>query len=211
VLTIYSTALSANGRKVLALVRALGIEADVRRVNVYRGEGQDPAYRAVQPQGKIPALVDGDLVLWESNALLVYLAEAHGGDRFWSREPKRRADIARWLFWESSQWQPTLVPVLAACVGRLVVPSLAAMPEAPVDWSDAGFRAQASFLEAQLRGRSYLAGDAPTLADLAVAGMMTYARAARFPFAELPAIAAWYARIEAMDAWRETAEGPWKS
>src|SRR5262249_42540688 len=146
--------------------------ADVRHVNVYRGEGQDPAYRALQPQGKIPALVDGDLVLWESNAMLVYLAEAHGRDGLWSREPKRRADVARWLFWEASQWQPALVPVLSACVGRLVVPALAHLPAAPVDWSDAGFRAQASFLEAHLRGRTYLAGDALTLADLAVAGMM---------------------------------------
>jgi glutathione S-transferase len=59
--------------------------------------------------------------------------------------------------------------------------------------------------------RTFLAGEQLTIADLSVAGMMTYARVARFPFAALPAIARWYGRIEALDAWRATEVEPSKA
>src|SRR5271167_3782965 len=95
-LTLYSTALSANGRKVLAVSRHLELDIDVRPVNVYRGEGRTAEYLAINPTGKIPTLVDGDLTLYESNAILQYLCEAHGDYRLWSREPQQRGRIARW-------------------------------------------------------------------------------------------------------------------
>ena len=59
-LTLYITALSANGRKVLAVCRQLELEPEIRDVNVYRGEGRTAEYLAVNPSGKIPTLVDGD-------------------------------------------------------------------------------------------------------------------------------------------------------
>ncbi len=71
-------------------------------MNVYRGEGRAPEFLAKNPWGKVPTLVDGDFVLWESNAILLYASEAHGEDRLWSREPRERADISRWVFWESA-------------------------------------------------------------------------------------------------------------
>jgi len=95
-LTLYSTALSANGRKVLAVSRYLELEIDVRVVNVYRGEGRAAEYLAINPTGKIPTLVDGDFTLYESNAILQYICEAHGDFRLWSREPQQRGRIARW-------------------------------------------------------------------------------------------------------------------
>ncbi|HZR83942.1 MAG TPA: glutathione S-transferase family protein [Candidatus Binatia bacterium] len=210
--TLYATPLSANGRKVLAAGRHLGLAVDVRIVDVYRGEGRSPEYLALHPLGKIPALVDGDLVLWESNAILMYLSERHAGFRLWSRDPAERADIARWLFWEASEWQPALAQILAGFVGRLVVPQMAALPPVDVDWADARFRRVAGFLEGHLDGRQYVAGSGRdlTLADLSVAGMMTYARAAGFPSTAFPALAAWYARIEALEAWQATAAGPWR-
>ena len=207
--TLYTTALSANGRKVLAVARHLEVDVRVERVNVYAGEGRSPAFLAIHPAGKIPVLVDGDFVLTESNAIVQYLAEAHGDGRLWAPDPRGRADIARWMHWESSRWQPVLSQVLAAFVGRLVVPALAATPEVHVRWEDAAFRAAATLLDAHLRGRGHLVGEALTLADFSVAGMMTYADAAQFPFGALPGIAAWYERVASLPAWRATAEGPW--
>ena len=87
-LKIYATPLSANGRKVLAVSRHLGLNADIHEVNVYRGEGRTPQYLAINPSGKIPTLIDGEFVLTESNAILLYLAEAHGANRLWSRDRK---------------------------------------------------------------------------------------------------------------------------
>jgi glutathione S-transferase len=205
-LALYTTALSANGRKPLALCRHLGLSPAVHTVNVYTGEGRSPEYLRIEPSGKIPVLVDGDLVLSESNAILVYLSEAHGGFRLWSRDPRRRAEIARWLFWEASAWQPVLIAILADVVAARL---FGRQPVGPVRWGDAPFRAAAATLERALAAHRFVAGDELTLADLAVAGMMTYARAARFPVDDWPATAAWYARIEALEAWRATAEGRW--
>lgn len=206
---LYTTPLSANGRKVLAVCHHLGIAPEVKLTNVYRGEGRTPEFLAINPSGKIPALVDGDLTLWESNAILQYLSEAHGAYRLWSRDPKRRADIARWLFWESSQWQPALVPVLTGFVSERLFPERAGSTPAVVRWDDAPFQAVAKLLDAHLRGRSFLVGEDLTLADFSVAAMMMYVRPAGFPFDAFPGIGAWYARIEGLEAWRATAVEPW--
>lgn len=206
--TLYTTPLSANGRKVLAVSKHLGLEPDVKLVDVYAGEGRTPEYLAIHPLGKIPVLVDGRLTVWESNAILQYMVEAHGGNRLWSREAKARAAVCRWLYWETSEWQPALVQVLTGFVAR----EMGLLPEdTPVtlNWVDPRFRAQAEFLEAHLRGREYLALDELTIADFSVAAMMMYVRRAFFPFSEFPAIAAWYERIEALEAWRTTALPPW--
>ena len=206
---LYTTPLSANGRKVLAASHHLGLEPEVTLVNVYKGEGRSPQYLAINPLGKIPALVDGDLVLWESNAILQYLSEAYGDCRLWSHDPKQRADVSRWLFWEASQWQPALIPVLADVVGRILLGGTAGAAPAEVDWRDERARGLINFLDAQLRERAFVAGDELSLADFSVAAMMMYVRAAQFPFAAFPNLAAWYARIESLDAWRATAAGPW--
>ena len=87
--TLYTTPLSANGRKVLAVSHHLGLTPEIRLVNVYRGEGRSAKYLAINPSGKIPTLVDGEFTLYESNAILQYLSEAHGEYRLWSREPRQ--------------------------------------------------------------------------------------------------------------------------
>jgi glutathione S-transferase len=209
-LVLYTSPLSANGRKVLAAVEHLHISCDVRLVDVYRGEGRTSAYRAINPSGKIPSLVDGSFTLWESNAILEYLSEAHADYELLSREPAQRADIARWLFWEASEWQPALTSVMAGLVAQRLglVPNV---PPVEPDWTDARLVRVAKLLDDHLAKRVCLAGTGElTVADFAVAGMMTYSRATRFPFAKYANVARWYERIEALPAWRATEVDPWR-
>lgn len=207
--TLYTTTLSANGRKALAVCRQLSLAAEIRTVDVYRGEGQSPAYRAVNPSGKVPALVEGAFRLTESNAILLYLSEAHGGFRLSSRDPQRRARIASWLFWESAHWQPALTHVLAAHVGHRLLPDRVPAPAGAPDWEDAELALLLGRLEGELRERSFLCGDEPSLADFSVGGMTTYFRATGFPFASLPSLSAWLGRLEALTGWRESADPLW--
>jgi glutathione S-transferase len=206
--TLYSTPLSANGRKALAVSLHLGLDPKVIVVNVYKGEGRANDYLTVNPQGKVPSLVDGSLMLWESNAILQYLAEAYGGYKLWSQDLKRRADLSRWLFWESSHWQPVLTEVMRPVVAQ----KLGLAPESPkarANWSDQQLRGVAELLNIQLSDRPFIGGLELTIADFSIAGMMTYARACDFPFQTYPNIAKWYARIEALSAWQKTATRPW--
>jgi glutathione S-transferase len=208
-LKIYSTALSANGRKVLAVCRQLGLNPEIHEVNVYRGEGRRPEYLAVNPSGKIPALVDGEFMLAESNAILLYLAEAHGGNRLWSSDAKQRGMIAQWLFWESAHWQPTLIAFLSEVVGHRLLPERVRRPLHAPDWSSALVRPVLETLETALGSSAHLAGSRATIADFSVAGMTTYFKAAAFPFESFPNLSAWYARIEALESWRETLSPVW--
>ncbi|MGO9935600.1 MAG: glutathione S-transferase family protein [Steroidobacteraceae bacterium] len=209
--TLYSTALSANGRKVLAVSRQLALDIDIRLVNVYRGEGRHAEYLAINPTGKIPTLVDGDLKLYESNAILLYLCEAHGDYRLWSRHPKPRGRIARWLFWESAHWQPTLAVLLSPCVGHRLLPNLVPPPAAGPAWDADQLAPLMAALETALGASAFLAGDEITIADFAVAGMTTYFGVAGFPFERYPAFDRWYRQIEMLDAWRGTREPLWSA
>lgn len=207
--TLYTTALSANGRKALAAVRHLALDLEVVEVNVYRGEGQSAAYRALNPLGKIPTLVDGDFVLWESNAILAYLSDAYGGGALLGKTARERADVLRWMFWEGSHWQPALIRVLAPRVGQV----LFSTPGEPVTppWDDAELGVSLRLLGSVLQSRRFVCGDEISAADFAVAGMTTYFGAAGFPEEAHPSIAAWLRRMDDLPAWASTAVAPWSA
>jgi glutathione S-transferase len=208
---IYATPLSANGRKVLAVSRMLGIDAEIHLTNVYRGEGRTAGYLAINPSGKIPTLVDGGFILSESNAILIYLAEVHGAYRLWSRDARARCKIAQWLFWESAHWQPALSTCLADLVGHRLLPERIPQPRSAPDWNSGLLQPLLNILETTLSSQAFLTGEGVTIADFSVAGMTTYFRVANFPFHAFPAVSRWCARIEALDSWRETATPLWNA
>jgi glutathione S-transferase len=176
---------------------------------VYRGEGRTPEYLAINPLGKIPTLVDGDLTLFESNAILQYLCEAHGNFRLWSRAPKERARIARWLYWESGHWQPVLATILSPHVGHHLLPEAVPRPVQGPEWDAPELQPLLGVLSRALSTSPFLVGEAVTIGDFAVAGMMTYFPTAHFPFRGHPPLMDWYARIEALDGWRATRDPLW--
>jgi glutathione S-transferase len=210
-LKIYATPLSANGRKVLAASRELGLSPEIHLINVYRGEGRTAEYLAINPSGKIPTLVDDGFLLFESNAILIHLAEVHGGHRLWSKDARDRSKIAQWLFWESAQWQPALIACLAELVGHRLLPEKIPQPRSAPDWNSSLLQPLLKTLEATLASQPFLAAEHVTIADFSVAGMTTYFRAAAFPFHAFPAFSRWYDRIEAIESWRATATPLWSA
>jgi len=209
-LTVYSTPVSANGRKVLALIHHLDIPAEVQLVDVYQGQGQTADYRALNPFGKVPTLTDGDFVLLESNAILIYLAEVHGACRLSSSDARDRAKICQWLFWEAAHWQPAWTNVMTPLAGHKLRPDLFKPPAAPPNWQDDELVGLLGYIDAQLEARRWLVGDGLTIADLSVAAMMTYARIGGFPFGDYPNLSRWYQHIEALAAWQATASEVWQ-
>ena len=207
-LTLYTTALSANGRKTMAVARYLNLPIEQRIVNVYAGEGQDERYRKINPWGKVPTLVDGEFVLWESNAILMHMSEAHGNYVLSSKDAYKRADILRWLFWESSHWQPILTRIMVQKVAQSLIET-SNSKQLSIKWQDVELESHLKVLESNLEVNNFVCGDELTIADFSIAGMTTYFPVCDFPYSNYPAIANWIERLNKISSWSITEDPLW--
>lgn len=198
---------SPNVRKVNAVIAHLKIgDIERRVVNMAKGEHKSPAYLAINPMGQLPALEDDDgLVLAESNAICQYLCERQGDVSFYPRDPRDRAEIARWLFWESSAWSRA-TEILTHENVRKPMMGIGEPDPVRVREGEERFRPLAGLLDRHLSERPFLTGDGVTLADFVVGGAATYMERGRFPIAEFPHLQAWWARLNQLPAW--TASSP---
>lgn len=194
---------SPNCRKVEAALRHFGGTVSLEVIDIFAGTHKSPAYLALNPNGKLPILEDGDTVLWESNAILTYLFADKEGD---SASPGGRAQLCdrlRWLFWESAHY--------GRAVGDLVWERFA-KPRFGLGETDAvrvadataRFHQFAPVLDGQLSDRPFVLGDAVSTVDFSLASQAALIDAARVPYREYPHVAAWYDRLATVPAWRET-------
>ena len=204
---IYADPITVNCRKVLAGLDFLGAPFERVHVDYFKAEQKEPAYTALNPNASVPALKDGDFVLWESNAILQYVADKLGRDSAYPRELQARADINRWLLWESSSW---FLSCYVFLVENCVKPLLGAQPDpAVLDAQAAQFHKLAAILDARLAGQAWIAGDQPTIADIALAAPMHLHAEQRLPLADHPHLKRWMTeQVEALPCWQKTYVGP---
>ena len=200
---VYADPITVNCRKVLAGLDLLGAPYERVHVDYFTGQHKEPAYTSVNPNASLPALVDGDLVLWESNAILQYVADKLGREAAYPRDLKVRADINRWLLWESSSWFPSCYVFL---VENCVKPLLGSQPDpAVLDAQAAQFHKLAGILDARLAGRDWVVGNGPTIADIALAAQMHLHGWARLPIADHPNLRRWLTEsVENLPCWKKT-------
>ena len=193
---------SSSSRKVRLAAALLDIRLEEQLVDFSTGEHKSPDYLKVNPNGLVPTLQDGDRLLWESNAIIQYLADLKPENKLLPREPMARADITRWQFWEQAHWVPALVVVIRENVFK----PLWGQPSDPseVKRGEEAIHLVAPVLDAHLKERSYLVGDSLTLADISVAAILMYDPKAHLPLADYRHIQRWYGRITQLDAWKAT-------
>ncbi len=203
---IYADPITVNCRKVLAGLDLIGAPFELNRVDYFKAEQKSAAYTAINPNQSLPALVDGDLVLWESNAILQYAADKAGSDAAYPRDLKSRADINRWLLWESSSWFPSCYVFL---VENCVKPLLGSQPDpAVLDAQAAQFHKLAGILDARLAGRDWVCGNGPTIADIALAAPMHLHGWQKLPLGDHPNLNRWLTQnIETLACWKKTHVG----
>src|SRR3954447_12801204 len=105
---LYHNPLSPNVRRVRLTAAVLGISLDEHKVDFAKGEHKTPEYLALNPNGAVPTLVDGDFVLTESRAIMQYLAAKRPESGLLPREERARAEVTRWQFWDASHFSPHL-------------------------------------------------------------------------------------------------------
>jgi glutathione S-transferase len=200
---LYADPITVNCRKVLAGLDLLGAPYELHHVDYFKGEQKAQPYTDLNPNASIPALVDGDLVLWESNAILQYAADKVGNDACYPRDLKTRADINRWLLWESSSWFPSCYVFL---VENCVKPLLGGQPDpAVLNAQAAQFHKLAGILDARLAKSPWVAGQGPTIADIALAAPMHLHGWQRLPIGDHPNLKRWMTeRVESLPSWSKT-------
>ena len=204
---IYADPITVNCRKVLAGLDFLEVPFERIHVDYFQAEQKAPAYLAINPNASVPSLKDGDFVLWESNAILQYAADKFGRSSAYPQDLRQRADINRWLLWESSRWFPSCYVFL---VENCVKPLLGAEPDrAVLDAQLAQFHKLAGILDARLASQDWLCGNAPTIADIAVAAPMHLHADQKLPLGDHPNLQRWMTeRVEALPCWDKTYVGP---
>lgn len=201
----YTNPASPNCRKVDAVAKQLGIELNTKVVDVRKGENRTPAYLAINPNGKIPTLVDGDLVLWESNAIQCYLASKKEND-LWPKT-NLRYDIMKWQAWELAHFGTAARTLIFE---RLIKPMLGigASDEARCAEAEANFKRFGEVLDRQLKGRRFVCGDQLTLADFCLASTLPFAEPARIPLGDFVEIRRWVASLEEQPGWSASKPPP---
>jgi glutathione S-transferase len=164
-LKIWGRANSVNVQKVLWCLAELDLAYERIDAGMAFGKNNEPAYLAMNPNGRVPTLVEGDFVLWESNSVMRYLAMAYGqGSPIYPEAPKRRAGVDRWLDWTLSTVQPVDRPVFWALVRTPPDKRDMAAIQRDVDAEAVVWR----IADAQLANRRFIEGDDFTLADIAL-------------------------------------------
>jgi glutathione S-transferase len=164
-LKIWGRANSVNVQKVLWCLRELDLTYERIDAGMAFGRNTEPDYLAMNPNGRVPTLVDGDFVLWESNSVMRYLVLAYGqGSSIYPNEPKRRAGVDRWLDWTLSTLQPVDRPVFWALVRTPVEKRDMVAIQRDVDAEAVQWR----IVDAQVATRRFIEGDDFTIADIAL-------------------------------------------
>lgn len=194
-LTIWGRANSVNVQKVLWCLRELDLSYRRIDAGMAFGRNNEPEYLAMNPNGRVPTLVDGDYVLWESNSVMRYLCMAYGkGSPIYPSAPKARASVDRWLDWTLSTLQPVDRPVFWALVRTppekrdMVAIQKDADAEA-VQWR---------IIDREVATRRFIEGDQFTIADIALGA---YARrwlgVEGITKPKLPNLERWFAEFSA--------------
>ena len=193
---------SSRALAVIALGDHLKIGCEIHPIDLSKGDQRTTEYAAMNPNMKMPMLEDNGFVLWESNAILFYLAARKPRSGLWPADTKRQADVLRWLAWQSAHWDAESVGMIVYEKTSKMVLGLGPPDPGFIGRGEQNFVRFASVLNESLKGREWLTGETVTIADLSVAGLVPSAERMQLPVLDYPEIRRWYGQVASLPAWR---------
>lgn len=195
---------SINVQKVVITLDELGLPYERIDAGQEFGRNRTPEFLAMNPNGMVPVIEIDNFVLWESNAIVRYLAARYGIGRLWAESLEGRADADRWMDWQATILWPALRPAYFQIYRTPEAEKNARLIEEGVAKTDTLMQ----ILDARLQDRDYLTGDSFSIADI-VLGVVVY-RWLNMPIArsDYPALTAWYARMRNRPAFRAISDLP---
>jgi len=170
----------------LWMLEELGLDFEHVRVDFAKGETREPDFLAVNPNGHVPALRDGELVLWESMAINLHLARKYDGG-LWPRTPEDQSRAVMWSFWVMTELEPSLQEGLA---NRFLLPEASRDP-GRVRRAEQRCAGPLGVLDGALAGREHLLQGGFGVADLNVASVLSWAKLLAYDLSAFPSAARW--------------------
>ncbi|MHB8381358.1 MAG: glutathione S-transferase family protein [Candidatus Binataceae bacterium] len=195
---------SPNPQKIQFALNELGLECETVPVNLGEGEQRTPEFLALNPVGRVPVLVDGDLTLWDSHAILAYLGDKTG--RLWPTSAAGRADALRWLFFLSGHIAPSATDL---AFNRIAV-KLLGIPgdQDAIARGEKTLPGVIAILEGHLVNSQWLMGREFSLVDCGYGPVLNVIEKAGFSFSQFPKVTAYLEAIRSRSAWKETPKLP---
>jgi glutathione S-transferase len=199
---LYQYPLSPNCQKVVALAHEVGVSLELATVEVFKGEARTAAMLAKNPNGKLPILEDEDFVLWESTAMLAYIAAKAGRADLAPTTPRERAEVDRWTSWQNIHFGPAIRKVAFERIVKKLA-GLGAPDEEVVKAGIEEFAVTASVLEQSLGNKEYVCGRL-TIADFALTPYTAIAASCGLDLGAYPKASAWLERMLARGSMKKT-------
>jgi len=198
-LKVWGRKTSSNVQKVMWAIGELGLEHERVDIGGPFGRNKEPAYLAINPNGLVPTLEDGDLIIWESNTIVRYLAGRHGAGSLEPADPGTRARASQWM-----DWQLTVVaPAIFGAFWGLIRTPPEKRDAAAIAASQAKTTDTMKIFDAALAKSAFAAGDAFSIGDIPL-GIMVYRYWQLVPDRpKLPNLERWYRAIESRKAFKD--------
>ncbi len=187
-----------NVQKVLWLIDELALPHRHIDAGGSFGGLDDPAFRAMNPHGRVPVIDDGGVVVWESHSILRYLAARYGAGGLWAEDPAERAAAERWMDWTLATLQRDFMDLFWGFYRTPAEQRDRPMIERRTERCAAHFR----LLDAHLADRAYLAGDRFTMADVPAGTTLYRYFGIDIARPDVPHVTAWYTRLAERPAYR---------
>lgn len=195
---LYTFPLSQHGRRVVALLEAANLPYETHLVDMRNNEHNSPAYLDINPNHQVPTLIDGDLKIHESNAILRYLCNRHQLENWYPSDPAARAKVDQWLDWTQCRLSPAVVGIV---LNKVFLGDKG--DKAAIEKGRQQMEELSQILEVQLSQSPFVAGDYVTIADLALASSICQLGFAN-EIPTSPGIQAWYDKVSALEGFQRS-------
>jgi glutathione S-transferase len=202
---LYHHPYSFNARRAVMAALHLGSPVELVFVDLAKGEQRQPQFLELNPNHRVPVLEDDGFLLWESHAIMQYLADKTPRQTVYPAETRARADVNRWLFWCSQHLSPAIAILNWEHVVKGIL-GLGGADPAEVRRGEQLVREFAGVLDAHLAGREWICGAGLSLADIAIAAPFAATVPAKLPVGDLGNLARWFAQMQTVEAWKKTAQ-----
>ena len=201
---LYYHPFSSNARRAVITAIELAAPVELVLVDLVKREQRQSAFLARNPAGRVPVLEDGDFVLPESHAIMLYLAQRSAGQTLYPSDLRAQAQVNRWMFWCAAHFQPAISVLnwehFVKRVAGLGIPDASEVMR-----GERLVQETAGLLDSHLASREWVAGPAMTLADISLATPLMTIATAKLPVAQFKHVHNWFARIQARESWQRTA------